>query len=143
MSALLWLIAGVLLIAAEIVVGELVLLMIGGGALAAALVQFIWDPSPWVSAVVFAVVAVLLIATVRPVARRHLLHGPPVPTNADALLGQEAVVLAPVDVYKGRVKIGGDVWSARTESAEESFEQGEEVTVLKIDGATAVVGKAK
>ncbi|MFM9376037.1 NfeD family protein [Gordonia sp. VNK21] len=141
MVALLWLAAGVLLIAAEVAVGELVLLMLGGGALAAALTEFLFDPQPWVAPVVFAVVALLLLVTVRPVARRHLHRRPAVPTNAEALVGQQAVVLAPVDLYKGRVKIGGDVWSARAAQTAETYPQGSTVIVRQIDGATAVVGK--
>ncbi|MFT3715198.1 MAG: NfeD family protein [Gordonia sp. (in: high G+C Gram-positive bacteria)] len=141
MTALAWLIAAVLLVAAELLVGELVLLMLGGGAAAAALVAFVWHPAGWIPAVVFAVVALLLLLTVRPVARRHLRERPAVPTNAEALLGQKAVVLAPVDGYKGRVKIGGDVWSARSGNPHENFGQGETLVVLQIDGATAIVGK--
>ena len=143
MTALAWLIAAVLLVAAEVLVGELVLLMLGGGALAAAVTAFFFDVPAWVPIVVFAVVSLLLLLVVRPVARRHLLQRPAVPSNAEALLGNTAVVLAPVDAYQGRVKIGGDVWSARSAGPEYSYGQGENLVVLQIDGATAVVGKGE
>ena len=39
----------------------------------------------------------------------------------------------------GRVRLGGEVWSARTYMDDEVFEPGSRVDVLKIDGATALV----
>ncbi|MFW0785662.1 NfeD family protein [Gordonia sp. CPCC 206044] len=139
MTALLWLAAAIVLVIAEMFVGDLVLLMLGGGALAAAGVDFFLEPPLWVDAVVFAVVSILLLATVRPVARRHLLNRPQLLTNAEALEGRKALVTARVDEHDGRVKIGGDVWSARVLTPGEVIEPGIEVTVVEIDGATAVV----
>ncbi|WAC55375.1 NfeD family protein [Gordonia sp. SL306] len=141
MTALLWLVAAILLVIAEMFVGDLVLLMLGGGALAAAGVDLVFDPPLWVDAVTFAVVSVLLLAVVRPVARRHMLSRPPVLTNTEALEGRHALVTARVDEHDGRVKIGGDVWSARSLNPGEVIEPGIEVTVVQIDGATAVVWK--
>ncbi|NED62065.1 NfeD family protein, partial [Streptomyces sp. SID10244] len=56
MTALMWLVAAILLVIAEMFVGDLVLLMLGGGALAAAGVDLVFDPPLWVDAVTFAVV---------------------------------------------------------------------------------------
>ncbi|MGC4963603.1 NfeD family protein [Gordonia sp. DT218] len=141
MTALLWLVAAILLVIAEMFVGDLVLLMLGGGALAAAGVDLVFDPPLWVDAVTFSVVSVLLLAVARPVARRHMLSRPPVLTNTEALEGRHALVTARVDEHDGRVKIGGDVWSARSLNPGEVIEPGIEVTVVQIDGATAVVWK--
>ncbi|MAU82806.1 MULTISPECIES: NfeD family protein [Gordonia] len=141
MTALLWLVAAMLLVIAEMFVGDLVLLMLGGGALATAGVSFALDTPIWVDGVVFAVTSVLLLGVVRPVARRHMLNRPSVLTNTEALEGRHAVVTERVDEHDGRVKIGGDVWSARTLDPGEVIEPGIEVTVVQIDGATAVVWK--
>ncbi|MDY6810902.1 NfeD family protein [Gordonia sp. HNM0687] len=141
MTALLWLVAAMLLVIAEMFVGDLVLLMLGGGALATAGVSFAFDTPIWVDGVVFAVTSVLLLGVVRPVARRHMLNRPAVLTNTEALEGRHAVVTERVDEHDGRVKIGGDVWSARTLDPGEVIEPGMEVTVVQIDGATAVVWK--
>jgi membrane protein implicated in regulation of membrane protease activity len=70
------------------------------------------------------------------VARLHA--GPTLTTGHEALVGKSAVVAEPVDKHGGRVKLSGEVWSARAES-DESFETGTEVRVTRIDGATAVV----
>jgi membrane protein implicated in regulation of membrane protease activity len=136
--AVIWLIVGLVLVAAEVLSGDFVLLMLGGGALAAAGAS-LFGASPVVGAVVFAVASVLLLFAVRPALRRRLAKGVDESVmHHKALVGTTAVVIARVDGNGGRVKIGGDVWSART-SGQEVIEPGRTVTVLDITGATAVV----
>ncbi|MFI8516207.1 NfeD family protein [Streptomyces sp. NPDC085481] len=89
--------------------------------------------------VVFAVVSVALIAVVRPVAARHRDGRPQLATGIDALKGRQAVVLERVDGNGGRIKLAGEIWSARALDTGQSFEPGEQVDVVDIDGATAVV----
>ncbi|MFV0130573.1 NfeD family protein [Streptomyces sp. HMX112] len=89
--------------------------------------------------VVFAAVSVALIAVVRPIAARHRDARPQHATNVDALKGRQAVVLERVDGAGGRIKLAGEVWSARTFDADQVFEPGQRVDVVEIDGATAVV----
>lgn len=139
MSALLWLVAAIVALIGEMVSGDLVLLMLSGGALAAAGADFFFDTPLWVDGVVFGVTSVLLLALVRPVARRHLLSRPKLLTNTEALEGRSALVTVRVDEHAGRVKIDGAEWSARTMTVGDVFEPGDEVTVMQIDGATAVV----
>ncbi|WP_308312617.1 NfeD family protein [Streptomyces sp. ISL-11] len=98
---------------------------LGGGAVA----QF----------VVFAAVSVALIAVVRPIANRHRSQRPELASGVDALKGRQAVVLERVDGQGGRIKLGGEVWSARSLDTERVFEAGQQVDVIEIDGATAVV----
>jgi membrane protein implicated in regulation of membrane protease activity len=138
-AAVIWLIIGGLLVAAELLSGEFVLLMLGGGALAAGGVSLLVG-GPLVGGIVFAVVSVLLLLAVRPALRRRLDHGvDPAVMHHRALLGSTAVVVSRVDAHGGRVKIGGDVWSARASEGHEAIEPGAKVTVLSISGATAVV----
>ncbi|MEI5009559.1 NfeD family protein [Streptomyces sp. NPDC087659] len=89
--------------------------------------------------VVFAAVSVALIAVVRPIAARHSAQRPQLATGVDALRGRQAVVLERVDGDGGRIKLAGEVWSARALDASRAFEPGEQVDVVEIDGATAVV----
>ncbi|MEO9328490.1 NfeD family protein [Gordonia aurantiaca] len=139
MSALLWLAAAIVLVVAEMFGGELVLLMLAGGAFAAAGTDFVFEPPIWVDGLVFASVSVLLLVAVRPVARRHMLNRPPVLMNTEALEGRPAIVTERVDEHDGRVKIDGDIWSARAMDPSQVIEPGTHVTVVQIDGATAVV----
>ena len=141
MGALLWLVAGLILVGAETLSGDLILLMLAGGALSAAGVSAVLDPPLWVDGVVFALVSLLLLFAVRPVARRHMFTRPRLATNTEALVGRQALVIAPVDERSGQVKFGGEVWSARAATPGDHFGEGESVTVLEIDGPTAVVWK--
>lgn len=140
MAAVVWFAAGLMLIAAEALSGEFMLLMLGGGAMLAAVATVLGAPV-WLAAVVFAVSAVLLLALVRPALKRHLLRRPAVATNADALIGTDAVALADVGDCGGQVRIGGEVWSARPLVAGTAFAAGERLVVQRIDGAVAVVDR--
>ena len=89
--------------------------------------------------IVFAVVSVALVAVVRPIANRHRTQRPGQATGVDALKGRQAVVLERVDSSGGRIKLGGEVWSARSLDGTQSFDVGQEVDVVEIEGATAIV----
>jgi membrane protein implicated in regulation of membrane protease activity len=60
-------------------------------------------------------------------------------TGTAALEGTHAVVLQRVDVSGGRVRIGGEEWSARAFMPDQVMEPGARVEVMKIEGATALV----
>ena len=138
-AAVIWLVLGVLLVVAEVLSGEFVLLMLGGGALAAGGVSLLVG-GPVVGGVVFAVASVLLLFAVRPALRKRLDRGvDPAVMHHQALLGSTAIVVARVDGHGGRVKIGGDLWSARSSDGHEVIEPGARVTVMSISGATALV----
>jgi membrane protein implicated in regulation of membrane protease activity len=87
----------------------------------------------------FAVTAATLAVLVRPVARRHLTGHPHLRTGVAALIGREAVVLAPCDRDAGRVRIGGEEWSARSYDPHLHIPAGTRVDVFAIEGATALV----
>ncbi|WP_371581263.1 NfeD family protein [Streptomyces sp. NBC_01314] len=89
--------------------------------------------------VVFAIVSVALIAVVRPIAARHSSQRPRLATGIDALKGKQAVVLERVDGMGGRIKLAGEVWSARALDSGQAYEVGREVDVVEIEGATAIV----
>ncbi|MFC4373732.1 NfeD family protein [Nocardia halotolerans] len=141
MAAIVWLIAGIVLAAAEMLTGDLTLLMLGAAALGTAGVSAATDLPVWGDALVFAAVSGVLFLGVRPALRRRFGTPPPNPTNADALPGKTALVLEEVAEYSGRVKLDGEVWTARPLDPNESYEPGVSVYVMKIDGATAVVWK--
>ncbi|WP_328497222.1 NfeD family protein [Streptomyces sp. NBC_00414] len=89
--------------------------------------------------VVFAAVSVALIAVVRPVAARHRAQRPQLATGIDALKGKQAVVLERVDGSGGRIKLAGEIWSARSLDTSRAYDIGQEVDVVEIEGATAIV----
>jgi membrane protein implicated in regulation of membrane protease activity len=140
-AALIWLIFALGLAGAEALTGDMFLLMLGGGALAAAGSSWLLDFPIWADGVVFLVVSVLLLATVRPTLRRRLTPAKGLPTGVKALEGKSALVLDRVARDAGQVKLDGQVWTARPFNDTEVYEPGELVTVMHINGATAVVWK--
>ncbi|MFB6679057.1 NfeD family protein [Streptomyces sp. NPDC057684] len=88
---------------------------------------------------VFAAVSVALIAVVRPIAARHSAQRPVLATGIEALKGKQAVVVERVDGSGGRIKLAGEIWSARSLDETESYEPGRHVDVVDIEGATAIV----
>jgi Membrane protein implicated in regulation of membrane protease activity len=134
-----WIAAAVLLALAEVISLDLVLLMLAGGALVGALSAWLGAPV-WLQVVLALVAAVLLLFTLRPWALHHWRKRTPlVETNVAALVGRTAHVVAPVSATTGRVKLHGEVWTARTETPEQEIPEGAAVRVVRIDGATAVV----
>ncbi|MBQ1000894.1 NfeD family protein [Streptomyces nigra] len=113
--------------------------MLAVGAVAAALVAGFFDGDAVAQVVAFVVVSTALIAVVRPIANRHRAQRPQLATGIDALKGKQAVVLERVDASGGRIKLAGEVWSARALDTGRTYEVGQEVDVVDIEGATAIV----
>jgi membrane protein implicated in regulation of membrane protease activity len=93
----------------------------------------------WLQVLVFILGSLATLGIVRPIARAHL-HVPALTrTGTAALVGTRALVLQRVDVNGGRVRIGGEEWSARAYLEDQVLEPGTRVEVAKIEGATALV----
>jgi membrane protein implicated in regulation of membrane protease activity len=133
----LWLTVFLAFAVVEMLTLDLFFIMLGGGALAGLLADFA-GADFWLQIVVFCVVSLLMVVFVRPVALKHLKKGPADQrTNIDRLIGESALVMETVSTSSGLVKIGGDVWSARSENG--VLNAGQRVVVSAIEGATAVV----
>jgi membrane protein implicated in regulation of membrane protease activity len=91
--------------------------------------------------IVFIAASLASVLVLRPIARRHMRTPASLRTGTAALVGGPATVLQRVDRDGGQVKIGGEVWSARSYDDDDSFEPGARVEVMKIDGATALVAE--
>jgi len=140
-TAVIWLIFALALAGGEALTGHMFLLMLSGGALAAAGSSWLLGLPVWADSTVFLVVSVLLLALVRPALRRRLTPAKALPTGIEALEGKSALVLDRVARDEGQVKLDGQVWTARPLNEADVYEPGERVTVVQINGATAVVFK--
>ncbi|HXR11726.1 MAG TPA: NfeD family protein [Gaiellaceae bacterium] len=134
-----WSIAAVLL-----AIGELVtpgLFFLGPVALAAVVsaAAAAVGAAVWIQLVVFVAGSAASLGLLRPIARAHLHMPVAIRTGAAALEGAHAVVLQRVDLNGGRVRIGGEEWSARAYMPDQVIEPGAQVEVMKIEGATALV----
>lgn len=139
MIPLIWLVAGVVLVLAEILTGTLVLLMLGVAALVAAGASALGAP-PGVDLAVFAVVSVAGVVLARPILSRRLqAPDTDLSTGTRGLLGSIGEVLEAVTHDEpGTVRLGGAVWTARA-LGEDVLGVGDQVVVVQITGATAVV----
>jgi len=135
-----WAIAAAVLAAGEAASATLVL---GPLALAAAVAAIVAAAGAGFAAqaLAFIVSSLAALLFLRPIAKRHLRIPPHMRTGTAALIGTSATVLEQVSRDSGQVKIGGEIWSARSYDEDEVIEPGDHVEVLKIDGATALVAK--
>ncbi len=139
---LLWLIASGLFAAGEMVSLDLVLLMFAGGALGAMAVALLGGATV-LQLVAFIVVSGVLLVLVRPVAKKHLVDRSPLQLDGvDTLIGRTATVTREVGSTGGRIRMGADEWTARSQHGAESFPVGSTVRIMSVEGATAVVGDA-
>jgi len=136
-EAVVWLIAGLVLLGVEVLTGTFVLVMLGGGALAAAASAGLLDTPATINVAIFAVVSAGLLVGVRPMLRRRL-HVE-LDSTGHSPVGVTGLVVARVDRDGGQIKIEGELWSARSLEHERVFEPGERVTVMQLSGVTAVV----
>jgi len=139
MAWLAWTIAAVLLAVGEIFTPGLFFL--GPVALAAVVAGVAAAVGLGVVAqlVLFIAGSLATLLFLRPIARRHVRMPAALRTGAAALEGARAVVVQRVDANGGRVRIGGEEWSARAYMEDQVFEPGARVEVVKIEGATALV----
>jgi membrane protein implicated in regulation of membrane protease activity len=135
---IIWLILAAVLGVAELVTVTLTLGLLAVAAGAAAIVGAFGIPAPF-QILTFVVVAGAGLVLVRPVAVRHLKQPPPLRTGTAALVGRSAVVLREVDGHDGRVRIGGEEWSARCYDETLVIPAGATVDVIQIEGASALV----
>jgi membrane protein implicated in regulation of membrane protease activity len=136
---LIWALAAVFLAIGELLtpgmffLGPVALAAVVAGVVAAVGIAVV------VQLLVFIVCSVASVLFLRPIARRHLHMPGQLRTGTAALEGAKAIVLQRVDANGGRVKIGGEEWSARAYMEDQVLEPGTRVEVVKIDGATALV----
>jgi len=135
-----WLGIALVLAAIEAATVDFVFIMFAGGALAGAVAAGLGASFP-VQVVVAVATGILLLFTVRPIVKRQFMDGEmDHQIGASSLVGRSARVLQAVTDSDGRIKLAGETWSARLAAgATSTVGPGEEVRVIAIHGATAIV----
>jgi membrane protein implicated in regulation of membrane protease activity len=133
-----WVIAAAVLGVAELLTATLALVLIAVGALAAALTSALGG-GIGLQLAAFVVVSLAGIVLIRPLGLRRLQRRPSLRTGTAALVGGTGYVLADVSPHGGRIRIGGEEWSARPYDEVSVIPSGATVDVLEIKGATALV----
>ena len=143
---ILWLALILLFIIVEMLSLELTFLMLGIGSLGGLLAGLLGAPL-WLQIIIAAVLSVVLLFGLKPPLLRLLKRGgDPTPSNVDALLGMNGLVLTTVGEFGGHVKLAnGETWTARVSPDVHVPElvEGQRVLVTAIDGATAYVAPAE
>ena len=96
----------------------------------------------WIQIFLFLLVSCVTMAVLRPLARKYVLPTV-VPTNADRVIGRQAVVTEAIDNLngKGAVVVFGVAWTARSEDGT-PIAEGTTVTVNRIEGVKLFVSPA-
>lgn len=141
MAWLVWVVVAVVLGVGEVLTPGLFFL--GPVALAAvvAAIAAALGSGTTASVVVFLLASLASLAFLRPIARRHVRLPALSRTGTDALVGRKAIVTRQVDGRGGRVRIGGEEWSARSYLDGQVLAEGAAVDVIEIEGATALVAE--
>jgi membrane protein implicated in regulation of membrane protease activity len=133
-----WLVVAAVLGIAEVMTLTLALGLMALAALVAAVTASAGLPLA-VQLIAFGVASAAGIAAVRPIAVRQIRQPPLLRSGTAALVGREALALTEVSRHSGRVRIGGEEWTARPYDPGVVIPQGADVDVLAIEGVTALV----
>lgn len=134
-----WVAVALALGAIEAATVDFVFLMLAGGALGGGVAAALGADFP-VQVVVAVAAAGVLLGVVRPQAKKRFTNPHRTAMGTASYAGRTGLVLEAVTESSGRVRIGGETWTARALGGEEP-EPGDEVQVLRIEGATAIVAR--
>ena len=136
-----WLILMIICIIVEIGTVGLVSIWFAGGSLVACFLDMA-GVHVVVQVVAFFVVSLLLLAVTRPFASRWLNRSRK-KTNYEGVIGKVVRITERIDNIdgKGSALVNGQEWTARSESDNITFEQGELAQVINIDGVKLIVKK--
>lgn len=135
---LIWLIVAAVLVLMEIFTLTAALGMLGVSAVVTAGSAAVGLPLP-LQFLLFTLVAVVTLLFVRPLALRHVIQPQKDRFGVDALVGTGAYVVSEVTGRGGRVRIGGEEWTARAYDETLVIPPGTTVDVMEITGTTALV----
>ena len=137
--AVYWLIALVVLLVIEAATLGLATIWFAGGALIA-LIAAMCGAGFVIQMVCFLVVSLILLIFTRPVAVRFL-NKDTLKTNVDRVIGMEGIVAEEISnlAGTGKVSLGGNTWTARTESEGGIIPKETVVEVLRVEGVKLIV----
>ena len=133
-----WLVLGTGLALTELATLDFTLLMLAAGAVAGGATALVFPGLLWLQIAVAVVVAIAMLALLRPTLLEKIRRMPGYRSSVDKLVGSTGVVVAEISGSGGEVKLSGEVWTARSVDGTR-IAAGEQVEVYQVDGATVVV----
>ncbi|MCM1092202.1 MAG: NfeD family protein [Butyrivibrio sp.] len=134
-----WLVILIVSIAVEVATLGLASIWFAGGALVAVVFAALSLPV-WLQILVFLVISLLLMVFTRPIALKYF-NRDRIRTNVESMVGRQAIVISEIDNLQGigQVTVGGQEWSARSETDEQHMAVGTVVQVVAVSGVKLIV----
>ena len=136
-----WLSVFVLSLIVEAVGTDLVSIWFAAGALVALLISFIPGVTWWIELIVFFVVSLALLLSLRPLVH-HFMRRDIQRSNIDEIVHKKGIMVAKIDLlHQGEVKINDVIWTAIGANETDSIPVGATVEILAVSGNKLVVKK--
>lgn len=142
MMPYIWLGVLILAVVVETLTLSLVSIWFVPGALISMILAFIPGMPLWIEITVFLSMTLILLVFIKPITSK-LIVGKRVATNADAVIGETAVVTEAINNLeaKGQVKVKGQIWTARAADQNTTYEVGDILNVIAIEGVKLICKK--
>lgn len=134
-----WIIVSGILFVIEMATAGFLVFWFGVGSLIAMIVS-LFTTNIAVQTAVFVFSSSILLFFTRPFVNKFTQNSEEIQTNAYSIIGKKGVVIKEIDpvLGQGQVKIGTEVWSAKT-LGDKKIKEGTQIEVTEIDGVKAVV----
>lgn len=138
MMIYIWLTAIVFFVVVELITPQLVSIWFALGS-AAALIFCLFSAPVVLQILIFAVASSIFVVVSRPLYKKYVKKRV-IPTNIDALIDKEGIVVEDIDnmSFRGQIIVSGQHWSARSEN-DELISEGTKVIVKRIEGVKLIV----
>lgn len=139
---IIWLVVLILSVGIEMATLGLASIWFSGGALVALIASAFHAPVA-VQILLFFTVSLILLIFTRPIAVKYF-NKDRVKTNAESLVGKQAIVLSEIDNIQGigQVLVAGQEWSARCADDGIKLAAGSVVEIVAISGVKLIVKEA-
>lgn len=132
---ILWILILAVSVVVELITSQLVSIWFAVGALVCSILAIFNIGNIQIQLIAFLLTSVLTLLILRPYCKKRL-NTNIVKTNCDEVINQDAIVIEDFINNEGRVKVNNMDWKAK---ANENYQVGETVKVLKIEGVTLIV----
>jgi len=140
---IIWLALILIFVIIEVITVDFISLMLAVGSVGGFIAGLFRSPF-WLQVIIAAVIALLLLLTVRPPLKRFLNRGgDKTRTLVDALIGQRASVVLDFNGRPNLAKLAnGETWTVKlADVASAPLQEGDHVIVEQINGSTAIVAR--
>ena len=138
-----WISILVLAIIVELLTDQLISIWFVPGAIVSTIMDFCMAKPVW-QILVFLIVSAVGIVFGKTIVQKYVSIKDS-KTNIDAIIGERCVVTEKIDNFAGcgQAKVKGQIWSARGVSEDDTFEVGEILNVVAIEGVKLICKKVE